>query len=298
MDLRNRPEQALNHIPTLSFLASQAIAVQRAVENDFVFLQDIHTQPKCPDYNGFNTRLCREAGMLPQHKTDVSFLPLIDRPPTHHDTTKTTIDKGLTLMRAVGDDVLIFTADQQLYKIAINIVFSTHLVPICNSSVWWNAYAHEFYSCHSCHYDLQCNERNSILTIWKCRENVEGQNFRAIRMLVEEMLQCILEGVNSFSHLIIVLDVRASHSRTTKLWSDNLVKTVHHNDDLLACRTWRRLGSSPLCCRSHAALFPCSWLPRLCTLCCTLCSSDERPQTRDDEEITACCICSSHPRHL
>ena len=31
------PEQALNHIPILSFLASQAIAVQRAVENDFVF---------------------------------------------------------------------------------------------------------------------------------------------------------------------------------------------------------------------------------------------------------------------
>ena len=75
------PEQALNHIPTLSFLASQAIAVQRAVENDFVFLQDIHADPKCPEYSGFNTRLCREAGMLPQPKTDVAFLPLIDRPP-------------------------------------------------------------------------------------------------------------------------------------------------------------------------------------------------------------------------
>ena len=91
--------------------------------------------------------------MLPQHKTDVAFLPLIDRPPTHHDTTKTSIDKGLTLMRAEGDDVLIFTADQQLYKIVIDIVFSTHLFPIC---------------------DWQCNERNSNLNIWKCRENVEG----------------------------------------------------------------------------------------------------------------------------
>ena len=40
-------------------------------------------------------------------------------------------------------------------------------------------------------------------------------------MLVEEMLQCILEGVDSFPHLIIALDARA-----TKLWSDNLVKTV------------------------------------------------------------------------
>ena len=43
------------------------------------------------------------------------------------------------------------------------------------------------------------------------------QNCRAIRKLVEEMLQCILEGVDSFSHLIMVLDVRASHRKTTKL---------------------------------------------------------------------------------
>ena len=53
------------------------------------------------------------------------------------------------------------------------------------------------------------------------------QNVRAIILLVEEMLQCILEGVDSFSHLLIVLDARASHSRTTNLWSDNLVKTVN-----------------------------------------------------------------------
>ena len=43
-------------------------------------------------------------------------------------------------------------------------------------------------------------------------------------MLVEEMLQCILEGFDSFSHLII--DVRASHSRTKKLWSDNLTVII------------------------------------------------------------------------
>ena len=48
---------------------------------------------------------------------------------------------------------------------------------------------------------------------------------------------------------------------------------------------------------ANAALFPCSWLPQLCTICCTLCSFDERPQARDDEEITAWCIRSSHPRH-
>ena len=38
------PEQAVHHVPPLSLLASQAIAKQRALENDFAFLQDIHTE--------------------------------------------------------------------------------------------------------------------------------------------------------------------------------------------------------------------------------------------------------------
>ena len=37
-------------------------------------------EQKCPEYNGFNTRLCREAVMLPQPKTGAAILPLIDRP--------------------------------------------------------------------------------------------------------------------------------------------------------------------------------------------------------------------------
>lgn len=117
------PEQAINQVPPLSFLTAQVISVRRALENDFAFFQDIFADQKCPEYNGYNTRLCREAGMLPQPKTEVAFLSLIDRPPAHPDTIKTAIDKGLSLLRAAGEDVLIFTADQQLYKVTIDIMF-------------------------------------------------------------------------------------------------------------------------------------------------------------------------------
>jgi hypothetical protein len=41
----------------------------------------------------------------------------------HPDTIKTAIERGLTLARAAGEDVLIFTADQQLYKLTIDILF-------------------------------------------------------------------------------------------------------------------------------------------------------------------------------
>ena len=94
--------------------------------------------------------------MLPQPKTDVAVLPLIDHPPAHHDTTKTAIDKGLSLMRAAGDDVLIFTADQQLYKIVEDLMFyqPTYFESVIPGACW-NAYAHDFFSCRSCHHGWQ-----------------------------------------------------------------------------------------------------------------------------------------------
>ena len=38
------PEQAVHHVPPQSLLASQAITKQRALENYFAFLKDIHTE--------------------------------------------------------------------------------------------------------------------------------------------------------------------------------------------------------------------------------------------------------------
>ena len=72
-------ERAVKEVPFLSSLATQVITAQRAVEDDFVFFQDINTVASCPEYNGYNTNQCREAGLQPQPKTKVSFLPLIDR---------------------------------------------------------------------------------------------------------------------------------------------------------------------------------------------------------------------------
>ena len=117
------PEQAVHHVPPLSLLASQAITKQRALENEFAFLQDIRTKSKCAEYNGYTTRLCRQAGILPQPHTEVALLPLFDRSPAHPDTIKTATERGLSLASAAGEDVLIFRADQQLYKDTIDILF-------------------------------------------------------------------------------------------------------------------------------------------------------------------------------
>ena len=50
------------------------------------FFRDVITNPNCPEYSGYNTRWCRQSGMLPLPKTDVIFLPLIDNPSADPDT--------------------------------------------------------------------------------------------------------------------------------------------------------------------------------------------------------------------
>ena len=133
-------EQAVKQVPCLSFLDTKVITAQRALENDFAFFQDIHTsESKCPEYNGYNTRLCSEAGMLPQPQTNVVFLPLVDRPPANPDTIITAIEKGLKLVRAAGEDVL--TTDQQLYKVTIDTVPSAFILPLLHHTAQRLAHA-------------------------------------------------------------------------------------------------------------------------------------------------------------
>ena len=60
--------------------------------------------------------------MLHVPKTDVAFLSLIENPLIILILNiRTTIGKGLSLTKLSGQEVLIFTCDQQLYKVTIFI---------------------------------------------------------------------------------------------------------------------------------------------------------------------------------
>ena len=50
------------------------------------FFMDVITNPYFLEDNGYNIRWCRQSGMLPLPKTDVTFLPLIDNPSADPDT--------------------------------------------------------------------------------------------------------------------------------------------------------------------------------------------------------------------
>ena len=75
---------------------------RRAKEIDLSFLQDIHKRPDCPEYNRYNAETIRASGQSVKPKTCVTYMPLIDMPPAHHDTIMTAMTQAQTLSLEAG----------------------------------------------------------------------------------------------------------------------------------------------------------------------------------------------------
>ena len=112
---------AIMAIPTLKSLAHQVIAVRRASEVNHSFLQDILAKEDCPEFYGYNTKLCREQGHLPQPKTKAIYLPLIDVKPSDPDTMLTAMVRVQELTSQTGQTFSRLTCDQQLYRVAVHV---------------------------------------------------------------------------------------------------------------------------------------------------------------------------------
>ena len=115
------PQFLKKHVPLLKTLAHMVLSQQRANENDLAFLTDVIMSNDSPEFNGYNTRLCREQGRCPKPKTKAVYLPLIDMPPAHPDTIMTAMSKAQQLTEKIGPNFTVFTADQQLYRVAIEV---------------------------------------------------------------------------------------------------------------------------------------------------------------------------------
>ena len=99
---------AIKATPTLKLLGHQAIAVRRASEVNHSFLQDILAKEDCPEFHGYNTKLCREQGHLPQPKTKAIYLPLIDMKPSDPDTMLTAMVRVQELTSQTGQTFSLF----------------------------------------------------------------------------------------------------------------------------------------------------------------------------------------------
>ena len=56
-------------------------------------------------------------------KTHIVYLPLIDKAPADPATITSALLKAQAVTRATGQEYVIFTADQQLYKVAVHVMW-------------------------------------------------------------------------------------------------------------------------------------------------------------------------------
>ena len=116
--------KATKSVLNLTVLASQVVAVSRARARDFQFLSQILGPNSCPEWNGFNIHLNMADGHSIIPATTCVYTPLIDMKPSDPDTMLTAMVEAERLVKSTGQDIVVFTCDQQLYQVAVNITWA------------------------------------------------------------------------------------------------------------------------------------------------------------------------------
>ena len=164
----------------------------------------------------------RVQGTSPEPKTKAVYLPLIDMPPAHPDTIMTALIKAQQLTGKIGQHFTVFTADQQLYRVAVdfqwahpdlfpNLILRLHMlmsfVDAIGTLMTETGLSEVLKSIFG--------GVEKILTGKKFPMNVTGMH-----MVDEELLRCVIEKTQLKDHhdFLNVLEDLASKSHTSKMW--------------------------------------------------------------------------------
>lgn len=161
------------------------------------------------------------------------YLPLIDKSPADPATILSAMLKARAMTEATGQEYVIFTADQQLYRVAVHVMWE-------NQALFGDIYLrlggmHLLMSYVGCIGSLMAGSGvvevlseafGGVLKMLSGKKYPD--NVRALRMLVEELIRPFFQTQNMLcmDDLQQVLNDAASHSRTAKLWVNCLIKPV------------------------------------------------------------------------
>jgi hypothetical protein len=214
------------------FLQATTVSVGRARDVDFDFIKNVLFEPNTHEYNGHNTRLCRNAGITPAPKTAVVYLPLINMKPGDPTTVLTSITRGFEVTRASNQDILVLTCDQAIYKIVVDITF--HQPDLLTNIVAILGGMHFLMDIVSCVGTLMADSglKDTMMTSFGSVEKMlQGkkypQNVRALSLLTEELLRPAFEKnplLTNMDDLETLLNELTTQSRTTNMWVFNVIK--------------------------------------------------------------------------
>ena len=158
----------------LKMLYHQAVTLKKSRSDDLLFIKNCHGSELSPDFNGYNCKQLRESGCSLKPKSKVTFLPLIDKRASDLSTILTVMQENgrITVLQA-GQEFTVFTMDQQLYKVALDVIWSDALrrnQPY-DSKTWWYALAYELHRLCWCSDGKQWTCTLVTICFCRCTEN-------------------------------------------------------------------------------------------------------------------------------
>ena len=226
--------------PTLIELAksvAKTFAVKEAEETSALFFRRILSDEKTPEFHGFCTMTKRESGASPKPSTNTFYSPLIDMTPHDPDCIMTAMTEAMRITHGCGQEYTVFTTDQQLYRVTLNVLWShpstfQKFIPRLGGM-------HMLMSFVGCVGKLMANSGLDVVmksAFGGVPKMLLGKNFpqntRALRIVVEEILNPLVKESTSFDNLMDLLKDKSQQSRTAKLWVECLIKPVFFDDDV------------------------------------------------------------------
>ena len=201
------PKKETHHnVPRLVVLATAASACFIASNNDLQFMKAISTDPDTPEYSGYNTSKARKSGQsLKNSKT--MYVPLIDASPTDSSTMMTALVEAMRLTEETCQPYTVVTCDQQLYKILVDLKWA--YPKKFGKVILRLGGMHFLMSFIGCVGNLMAHSGlDDILNsaFGGVEKMLSGknfpQNFRALRMVVEELLGSFVRSIEDVAILL------------------------------------------------------------------------------------------------
>ena len=251
-------------VPTLVFLAKREISLDRAAFDDMLFLRLVTGGTPCPEYSGFNTKHVRESGQQQGHKTGIVYAPFLDMVPAEPNMMKTAMVETQHLTLLTGQEWAIFTNDQQLYQVAVNITWVDQsmfsmFVPRLGGMHMMMSFVGAV-GTFMRGSGLEEIMKSTFAGVPKLLSGKKfPQNVRALRIVTEELLRPTLDNqeLHSRKNLTKYLASKSQKSDTSKLWVDCLIQAGTNHDEVCLGRKGRGLATPFVGCGTYVAIFLC-----------------------------------------
>ena len=191
-------------------------------------MKAISTDPDTPEYSGYNTSKARKSGQSLKMNLKTMYLPLIDASPTDRSTMMTALVEAMRLTEETCQPYTVITCDQQLYKILVDLKwaypkkFGKVILRLGDMhflmSFIGNLMAHSGLD------DILSSAFGGVEKMLSGKNF--PQNFRALRMVVEELLGSYIADIYTADELETFLLEISKGSKTSKVWVDCLFKPV------------------------------------------------------------------------